>query len=309
MPIQLRSFLIFIVSAILGSCTAFQTVSWKEPVAPRHAISQGPVLIVSAVNPESLEYREKKNQEFGVLVDRLMDRLGVVLQENNVGVEVVHGYRVKLSNQDSSLMAVAGGKSYPATIVISSFDAYFSGTRDEVQEPGSSTVEKVVNYDLVTRANYKVSKSGTLAFDTVQFASIYYGNKSGSLASISPNIVKNQDMAIRTATLNADLFARNFIPWTRNRSRTFYASTSYTFDKSFLAYTKAVERGEYEKAFELSKKYLNHSNKGVAARAHINCAVMCEVLGRKEEILPYLQKVQGAYKWMAEDMLKDYGPK
>jgi len=290
------------------SCTTLQTVHWMEPVAPRFPFTQGPVLIVSAVNPEALEYRNKKNQEFGMLVDRLMDSLGVRLQKNFVTSEVVHGYRVKLSNTDSSLRAVAGAKQYEATVVVSDFDAYFSGTRDDIENSDGST-ERVVEYNLVTQAHYRLFKSGVKTMDTIQFASKYFGNKSGSLAGVGPNIVTNADLALKSAALNANLFARNFTPWKQSRSRVFYASASYTLDKSFLAYTKAVERGEYEKALELSKKYLKDSNGAVAARAHVNCAVMCEVLGRKQEILPYLEKVQGSYKWMAEDMLKDYGPK
>lgn len=280
----IRFSLIFIGGACwVSSCISFQTVTWREEVTPKRAIS-GRTALLSSVDKDNLDFREKKEKEFIELADHSLDHLKLMLEKRAVPAHAVHNRRVNPAKQDSTLALALPDQDFRQAIIITSLSASFDQTGWYTSEDDDGDKVRIREFDIVSEISYRLVSSEGKQFDTTIVARQYYGERSGLAGAIGPSITANAADAKAVVELNALLYLNSFFPWMREKRRYLYTASQSS------AMEAVLKKNDYQKALDISRGQLRNPKPLTASMVNYNCAVLSEALGDKTGMLEYLRK-------------------
>lgn len=292
--------LLWLVSAMLVSACSMPTVLQNTIITyPPHPVVPVPekLVVANLFDVNAQNYRDNKDELFVKLIEETVKRTATVLGE---GLEVSASTEPGLIRHADSLLTIQQASH---GIFITTFNAYFDQTHVEVTKTETGK-EREAFYDIVVEIGYSMRGPGVQQFDTLIVARRHHSSRSvlSGLLAAGPNIVSNRDDALEGAYVNVDLYAKCFFEGREARARWLYVK------KDFEAVGQAIQRSDYEAAFQASEKMTEAKDPKVSAKAYYNCAVLLEQMGRYEKVKPYLQeslRIQSTFA-DAREMLRDY---
>lgn len=275
----------------LSSCYVEQFINWKEKMEPREKLGRDArVLLVSAVNPKKPGLSAKKARAVGQLSDHTLNHLKVMMSRDSVEAEVIRGYKVDIRRQDSSIRVLTGNGRFTHVLILTSLDVYFETGDVEFVDNSDGSQSRVTDLNTVAEIGYRFMRAGASPLDTLVTSRVYFGNRVGLLSMLTPSITKHMPDAYEAVEWNAEVWGRRFFPWYRNRTREVVGNARWNGNKTFLAMSQAIDRKDLERALSEARRQTSNSKRSVASMAYYNCAAICEALGRKQEMLDYLDK-------------------
>lgn len=272
------------LAIVLCSCVTFQPVSWQEQVPARYPAFEGRTALLSAIDKDDMDFRKRKEEEFVMLADHTIDHLKLLLERKSLESDAVHNRRVDLTRQDSTLALALPDKNYKKAVIISSMSVYFDETGWTIVEDEDGKKTKVREFDIVSEIGYRLVSPPGSRFDTSIVARKYFGERSGISGSIGPSVTKNTKEAIAIVEYNAELYLRSYYPWMRNRTRYVYSGSGSD------AITAAIKKNDLKQALILSRRQLSGPKPLTISMVQYNCAVLCEALGEKSDMMDHLRK-------------------
>jgi len=292
-------FLSWLVPAMLVSACSMPAALQNSIITyPPHPVVPVPekLVVANLFDVSAQNYRDNKDELFVKLIEETMSRTATVMGKGFETIAMVEpGLKMRADSVLAKQQASHG-------IFITKFNAYFDQTHVEVTKTDTGK-EREAFYDIVVEIGYSLRSIGQ-QFDTVIVARRYHSSRSvlSGLLAAGPNIVSNRADALEGALVNVDLYAKCFFEGRESRGRWLYVT------KDFEAVGKAIQRSDYEAAFQASEKLANAKDPKVSAKAYYNCAVLLEQMGQYEKVKPYLQeslRIQPTFA-DARDMLRDY---
>lgn len=297
---RLTQLVFYILVVLFASACSLPTVLQNTIITyPPHPVVPVPekLVVANLFDVKAQNYRDNKNELFVKLIEETVNRTATVMGE---GFEVPASAEPDLIRYADSLLA---RQQASHGIFITKFNAYFDQTHMEVTKTETGK-EREAFYDIVVEIGYSMRGPGVQQFDTVIVARRNHSSRSvlSGLLAAGPNIVSNRDDALEGALVNVDLYAKCFFDGRETRARWLYVK------KDFEAVDHAVQRSDYEAAFQASEKLTENRDPKISAKAYYNCAVLLEQMGRYEKVKPYLQeslRIQSTFD-DAREMLRDY---
>ncbi|MBX2969086.1 MAG: tetratricopeptide repeat protein [Cyclobacteriaceae bacterium] len=293
-------FLFWLAPAMLVSACSMPTALQNTIITyPPHPVVPVPekLVVANLVDVKAQNYRDNKDELFVKLIEETLSRTAEVLGKGFEASAITEpGLTTKADSVLAKQQATHG-------VFITKFNAYFDQTRVEVTKTDTGK-EREAFYDIVVEIGYSMRSAGQTPFDTTIVARRYHSSRSvlSGLLAAGPNIVSNRSDALEGALVNVDLYAKCFFEGRESRGRWLYVA------KDFEAVGKAIQRSDYEAAFQASEKLANVKDPKISAKAYYNCAVLLEQMGRYEKVKPYLQeslRIQSTFA-DAREMLRDY---
>lgn len=289
-----------IVVLFVSACSLPTTLQNTIITYPPHPVVPVPekLVVANLADVKAQNYRDNKDELFVKLIEETMSRTAEVLGE---GFETAAIVEPGLTSNADSVM-----EKQQAThgVFITNFNAYFDQTHVEVTKTETGK-EREAFYDIIVEIGYSMRSAGQAPFDTLIVARRHHSSRSvlSGLLAAGPNIVSNRGDALEGALVNVDLYAKCFFEGRETRARWLYVK------KEFEAVGNAVQRSDYEAAFQASEKLTENKDPKISARAYYNCAVLLEQMGRYEKVKPYLQESLRIQSNLADarEMLWDYG--
>jgi PIN domain nuclease of toxin-antitoxin system len=280
------------------------TLQTQIPTYPPHPLEPRPqkVAIANAFDVKAQDYRDKKTEEFALLIDNAMTHAAQQIKDRSASdAEVVKRNVVPIHNRDSVDAFI---RSAGAThgIFIASYDAHFIQTRVDVTKTETGK-DREAFYDLMVEVKYVLRSLEGLSFDTLVSVQRFHSSRSvlSGLLAAGPSIVSNQDDAQEATLVNVDQYLKSFFLGQEPRVR------QLPFPKEFKAIEEAVRQYNYTGAFEESKKLTASADKKISANAYYICAVLAEREEDFQSAKMYLKEsLMRQNNPLAQDMLADY---
>lgn len=297
---RLTQLVFYILVVLFASACSLPTVLQNTIIThPPHPVVPAPekLVVANLFDVKAQNYRDNKDELFVKLIEETMNRIAEALGE---GFETAAIVEPGLTSNADSVMEK---QQVTHGVFITNFNAYFDQTHVEVTKTETGK-EREAFYDIVVEIGYSMRGPGVQQFDTVIVARRHHSSRSvlSGLLAAGPNIVSNRDDAFEGTLVNVDLYAKCFFEGRETRARWLYVK------KDFEAVGHAVQRSDYEAAFQASEKLTENRDPKISAKAYYNCAVLLEQMGRYEKVKPYLQeslRIQSTFD-DARDMLRDY---
>lgn len=299
-----RAILPLVAGIMSMSCASFTTIQTTIPTYPPHPLEPVPerVVIANAFDVKSADYRDKKTEEFMLLIDSAMTHAARQIKDRSLAdAEVVRRSVVPIHNGDSVEAFIRYARATHG-MFITSYNASFLQTRVDVTETEAGK-EREAFYDLIVDVKYALRSLEGLAFDTLVSVRRFHSSRivlSGLLAA-GPSIVSNQDDALEGSIVNVDHYLKSFFLGQETRIR------RLTFTKEFKAVEELIRQSNYASAFEGSKELTASADKKTSANAYYICAVLAEREGDFESAKTYLRESLMRQNDMeVQQMLADY---
>jgi hypothetical protein len=303
----LNYLIIIIISATLVACGSTQLLRTTVQTTPIYSVDPERVLLLNMVDIAGQKYRDGKEELFVQLVDNTLidlareikDRIGI---ESVIQPGFVKGGETTLSI-DSVVRVLMLEKEASDAIVINSFDAYFYKNDVEITIHDDGTKSRELKFDITSEIQYLWYNKTGLYSDKKIHVSRHHSSRqviSGALA-VGPNIVTQQNDAIVITEENMNKYLNLFLPGYEYRTRHLHTGGA------FKPVKQAIVAQNFDVALSESKRLLNHSNPRIAAKANYNCAVLCESLGKYNQVITYLIESDRLYPDIYTSlMLEDY---
>ena len=304
---QISIVLIICIAQSFSACVNTNFVATKIPSRPVYEVSPKRIVLVSTYDLNTEKYRNKKLQLFNELRDLSLVRMAEDLEKRTATETIVlRGYdAASIQAEEHAALAEVLLKKYKATdaIFLNKLELYFLQTGVEVERDVDGSKNRTAYYDIVSNINYAwYDEQGLFQQDNVQLQRFYQSRwvLSGLLAA-GPNVVKKGDDALEYTFENGRRYLNLYFPGYEERQRVFFSS------KKIGDIHALVKSGNYELALAESEQYTNAANTEHASLANYNCAVLCEILGRYEQVKTYLNRsLKYSNNLYALDMLNDY---
>ena len=241
-----------------------------------------------------------------LLESTLFDISKEVRNRSGINSKVIHGI-TKTGNpglqSDSIINTLMIQYNATHAIAITFFNIYFDQTEVQVtkDEDGKS---REAFYDIVSEINYVFYDKNGVFKERKMVQRRFYSSRfvlSGLLAA-GPNVVSKRDDAFGMARNNLVKYLNNFFPGWEERSRTLFVGKELSTVRTALAV------GDYEAAMEESRRFTNHPDHKLAAKANYNCAVLFERENRPFSVKLHLEQSLRMYSLPeAGSMMNDYG--
>lgn len=300
----MRTLLWLILGGMLYSCSAIYPVTTSIKTIPTHPFPNETKLMVlgSNVDVTAESYRKNKELQFVTLIDTALFWIGENLNHNNILSFTERDERKFIGCDNECQQSIITLNSADHLILITSFRIYFEQTEVQVTETESGKSREAF-YDIVSEVNYLVrSKDGTTERYPVE-ARQFHSSRSvlSGLLAAGPNIVSNQEDAMKILFHNVRLFMRNFFPDSDSRIRPLFAGKAFKPIKTFL------KTGDTQKAMEFCEQQSHQPDRTVAAQSFYNMAVLQEYSGNYLQARDYLMESMNITPLQeARNMLMDY---
>jgi hypothetical protein len=246
--------------------------------------------------------RDNKQELFLSLADSVLIELSRLIgNRSDIESKVVFGVTKTAIPGDVRPIMAEHAASH--CIAITNFDVYFEQTEVVVTEDGEGK-SKEAFYDINSGISYTIYNTKAPVLEMPVIANQYHSSRSvvSGLLAAGPNIVKNREDALTICRDNVEKFVNYFLPGQVERYRTLFVG------KELSNVNTAILEGDYESALKESLLYINASDKKLAAKANLNCAVLLEHKQMTSVARSYLEKSLQFYPLPeARAMMSDYG--
>jgi len=300
----MRLLLSLIIGGMLCSCSAIYPITTNIKTIPTHPFPNETKLMVlgSNVDVTAESYRKNKELQFVALIDTALYWIGESLNHNNILSFTERDERKFIGCDNECQQRFITLNSADYLILINSFKIRFEQTEVQVTETESGKSREAF-YDIIAEVDYLVrSKDGVTDRYPVEARQFHSSRTvlSGLLAA-GPNIVSNQDDALKILSHNVRLFMRNFFPDSDSRIRPLFAGKIFKPMKAFM------QMGDTQKALEFCEQQSHQPDRTVAAQSFYNMAVLQEYSGNYLQARDYLMESMNIIPLQeARNMLMDY---
>ena len=139
-------------------CSTPYTLQNSVRFTPTRKLDPAPksIIVANAFDVKAQSYRDKKEQQFILLIDGVLQHMQTSIQNNSdVEVNIARGLSVVPTKEDSCISAFFAMDKVDYVVMVNRFNVYFDQTEVVVTktEDGKS---REAFYDIVSEADYKI---------------------------------------------------------------------------------------------------------------------------------------------------------
>gem|GEM_PF-1863135 len=294
----------------LCSCVTMKPVDSFIRTSPTEVLAPIPakVILVDAYDVSKASYRDSKEALFDGIIRAVLVEMKSEIDQSTLkaSAEVFPSGFSKLSraSRDSLVQVLRQETNATHVIFLNHYNVEFIQT-DVVVSRSESGKSKEAFYDIRNEMTFQVyDMFGELKEHPLQTQETHSSRSvlSGLLAA-GPNVVKNRDDALAVSRKTMKEFLRIYFPGKLQRTRELFMR------KEFQPVGKAIERGDYAAALEACLPLTSSSKNQIAAQALYNCAILSELLDKREQVPQFLKSSLQRYElFPAMKMMQDYDP-